>query len=180
MLRVAAIVVAMSAVVGLAEEKQGKLTPGQENMQQLKFLIGVWENESDDGISQVKYEWINNKSYIMLVAGDYREIFGWDLRDKEIVSWSFGTHGGQGTTSWAKEGDTWKGKPKSPLVNRWGKEFVRSRTMGVVGDAKLKTTWEIQEGSGDWKVITDVANKVAPKKEKRAKPKKSKKAVSEE
>jgi hypothetical protein len=175
MLRLAAFVVAMSVVVGLAEEEKSKLTPGQENMQQLKFLIGTWENESKKELPPMKIEWINNKSYIMLVAGYYREIYGWDLTDEEIVSWSFGTHGGQGMTSWTKDGDTWKGTPKAPLVNRWGTEFVRSRTMGIVDGGKLKTTWELREGD-DWKVITDVANKVAPKKGKRAKGKEAKKA----
>ena len=34
----------------------------------------------------------------MFHAGDYREVIGWDLVHERIVSWNYGTDGGQPST----------------------------------------------------------------------------------
>ncbi|MCU0959912.1 MAG: hypothetical protein MUF48_07380 [Pirellulaceae bacterium] len=92
--------------------------PGKQELQPLAFLIGNWQNSSDPNDRRT-YEWINNKSYIMFLLGDYREVIGWDLVHERIVSWSYGTDGGQGRGLWTRQGDTWTYTSRS-FLDRWG------------------------------------------------------------
>jgi hypothetical protein len=95
-----------------------RVPPGKEQLQQLAFVIGAWQNVADPKDRRV-FEWINNNSYIMFLWGDYREIIGWDLVHERIVSWGYGTDGGQGKGLWTKEGDTWRFMSRG-FLNRWG------------------------------------------------------------
>lgn len=101
-----------------AATAEARLPPGKEHLQELAFLIGTWQN-ADNPKDQRSFEWINNKSYIMFLAGDYREIIGWDLVHERIVSWGYGTDGGQGKGLWTKEGDQWKCVSRG-FLDRWG------------------------------------------------------------
>lgn len=96
------------AVLLAAEVAPAKgLSPGQIQMQDLAPLVGTWQNIQKE--SDVRsFEWINNKSYLMFKSGEYREIIGWDLVHERIVSWCFGTDGGQGTALWTREGEGWR------------------------------------------------------------------------
>ncbi len=97
---------------------EARVPPGKEHLQELAFLIGTWQN-AENPKDRRSFEWINKKSYIMFLAGDYREIIGWDLVHERIVSWGYGTDGGQGKGLWTKEGDQWKFVSRG-FLDRWG------------------------------------------------------------
>ena len=102
-------------------------------MKELAFLIGEWESEAEDGkVEEWSAHWINNRSYIMITAGDYREIVGWDLTGKHFTSWQFGTDGGQGKAVWTKHGDKWKVETKPYFLDRWGNKYRSEFTMQVI------------------------------------------------
>ena len=133
-----------SMVVGQAEKP---LSPGQQKMEELSFLIGTWQNVDKEDDTRV-YSWINNKSYIMFVAGQYREIIGWDLQHERIVSWCFGTDGGQGRSLWVKEGDNWRYTGRG-FLDRWGKPMrVYSMTIDLPDSDTLKFTGVATDADG--------------------------------
>jgi hypothetical protein len=127
------------------------LSPGQRRLQVLAFLIGDWETtDANGGVSRVSYEWMNNQSYIMFRSGDYKEITGWDLRARQIVSWCFGTHGGQGRSVWTIHDDNKITIQADPMFyDRYGWPLVSEMTIVRVDDDTLnlsgvfgKDTWE--------------------------------------
>lgn len=84
------------------------LSPGQEKMKALSFLIGEWESQSEEGSNgQMTCRWINNESFIEMRSGDYLEIYGWDPHEERYIGFGFGTHGGFGKLMWRQEGDVW-------------------------------------------------------------------------
>jgi len=87
---------------------QEELSPGQQKMQALSFMIGDWEYKDADGaVRKQSINWINNKSFIERREGNVREIFGWDLKNNQYTAWTFGGIGGHGQAVGAKKGDGW-------------------------------------------------------------------------
>jgi hypothetical protein len=127
------------------------LTPGQQAMQKLAFLIGEWENRKSDGTTErVSSRWINNESYMLTSIGDYTEIAGWDLEEKQIVSWGFGTHGGQGKYYWTQVDDkTWTCEAKPAFLDRHGKPFKSHNIFTIIDNDTLK----VELGTGDSRKI---------------------------
>ncbi len=125
------------------------LTPGQAAIRKLSFLIGEWENTKSNGATErVSSKWINNNSYMLTTIGDYTEIAGWDLEEKQIVSWGFGTHGGQGKYYWTQVDDkTWTCEAKPAFLDRNGKPFQSHNTFTIID----KDTLKIELGGGDSK-----------------------------
>jgi hypothetical protein len=139
--------------VNFANGQDANTPPGIQKMQALSGLVGTWRG--DDG-NVATYRWINNDSYIEMIAGDYREITGWDLTEKKIVSWGFGTHGGQGKHIWEQQDqNTWTRTCK--WLDRWGKEFTLESKV-VVNDDEM--SWNMKYGENELDPIN--AKRVAP------------------
>ena len=126
---------------------QEEIPPGKKHLQELAFLVGTWQNIDDEKDQRV-FQWINNQSYMMLSMGDYREIIGWDLVHECIVSWSYGTDGGQGRGLWTKEGNKWRFIARS-FLDRWGKPMQPfGVTIEQLDDTTMKITSLEQDANG--------------------------------
>lgn len=134
-------------------QAQQEPTPGQTHMKELAFIVGEWEVTDKDGKTKdMSIKWINNKSYISLIAEDYREIIGWDLTKKQFVTWAFGTHGGQAKMYWVKDGaSAWKIEAQPAFIVSSGKHLAWLATLtsvdkdtmtlvGVFGDGEFNNT----------------------------------------
>ena len=140
----------ITCLVSLANAQDKEIPPGQQKMEALSGLVGTWRGTSNKGKESVAtYKWINNKSYIEMIVGDYREIVGWDLTDEKIVSWGFGTHGGQGKVVWEREDEnTWS--RTTNWLDRWGKEAMVTSKVVLRGD---EMGWSIRYGENDLTTI---------------------------
>lgn len=133
---------------GRATRKR-KLSRGQEEMQQLEFLVGKWNRVDENGKTRRETsKWINNKSYMLFTLGqfEYTEVVGWDLQAQQIVSWAFGAGGMQGKLYWRKEGDSWHVEAKPAFYDRTGKPMVWKWTLRQIDDDTVKV--EGQTGPG--------------------------------
>ena len=120
----------LTLVVNFATAQDGNTPTGIERMKALSGLVGSWLGE---GGNVVTYKWINNKSYIEMIDGDYREITGWDFSEEKYVSWGFGTHGGHGKHIWRQEDqNTWT--RTCDWLNRWGQALPIETKMVLKGD----------------------------------------------
>jgi hypothetical protein len=122
-----------------AAKAEPEVPVGKIQLQQIAFLIGTWQNVADENDRRV-FEWINNQSYIMFHVGDYREVIGWDLVHERIVSWNYGTDGGQGRGLWVKEGDKWRCTTRS-FLDRWGNPMQPwAMTIEMLDENTMKQT----------------------------------------
>jgi uncharacterized protein (TIGR02246 family) len=91
-------------------------THPHEQLKQLEWLVGEWEDESPDVVVQQRYRWSEDGHYLLgnfvvqwkgrpSMKGDVR--IGWDPLTKQIKSWIFDTEGGYGEGLWTKVGDRW-------------------------------------------------------------------------
>lgn len=87
---------------------QDKLSPGQQKMKALSFMIGDWQFTNDDGeVRTQSISWINRKSFIERREGAVREVYGWDLEKNQYTAWTFGSEGGHGKAVGNKQGNGW-------------------------------------------------------------------------
>jgi len=128
-------------------------TPGQRQIQKLSSMVGEWEvTEKNGDASTMTISWINNKSFIELVHGEYREITRWDLVEKRFVTQAFGEVGGHAKYVWtAKEKGIWKLVAEPAYYVASGKAVPWSATIeqvdgdtmkfqGTFGDHKMENT----------------------------------------
>jgi uncharacterized protein (TIGR02246 family) len=91
-------------------------THPHEQLKQLEWLVGEWEDESPDVIVDHRFRWSDDGHYLLgtfvvqwqgrpAMKGDVR--IGWDPLTKQIKSWIFDTEGGYAEGAWAKVGDRW-------------------------------------------------------------------------
>lgn len=87
-----------------------------EHMQDLAWMIGDWNDQSEDASIRTKAEWSLNRGFIarkFAVSGEgLRELagieyIGWDPIKNQIRSSYFDSDGGYGTGVWRHEGNRW-------------------------------------------------------------------------
>lgn len=87
-----------------------------ENLQELAWLIGNWQDTDDNVDIDNQFTWDKYKNFIKqhftLKVLDHDELegiqyIGYDSADKKIHSWVFDSDGGVGQGSWTKDGDAW-------------------------------------------------------------------------
>lgn len=132
---------------------QDEPTIGQQKMEALSFMIGDWEYTDDEGkVRTQSVNWINNKSFIERREGSFREIYGWDLKEKQYTVWGFGGVGGHGQAVGTKTDDGWHFKYQpyflangTAVTNTWTVAPKDKDTVHIVGqfrnakvDRKLK------------------------------------------
>lgn len=125
-------------------------TAGDEQMQQLAWLIGDWVDESEDSLVLTSYRWTDNQNYILseftvhvaghpAMSGSQR--LTWDPLAKQIRSWVFDSEGGFGEGLWSRDGNQWIVKMRS--ITRDGK--VASATNIVTMLSKDRLTWQSRD-----------------------------------
>jgi hypothetical protein len=119
----------------------------EEQLKQLKWLIGDWVDESPEALVVTSYRWTDNQCYIVsefkvqiagrpVMTGTQR--IGWDPLAKKIRSWVFDSEGGFGEGIWTREGNQWIVKMTG--VTRDGK--IASSTNITTRVCKDRMTWQ--------------------------------------
>lgn len=103
-------------LVASARDWPAKPLSGQEQLQQLEWLIGEWVDENGETLVHTAYHWSADKHYLLseysvqrqgqpAVQGTQR--IGWDPRFQKLHSWTFDTAGGFSEGLWSRSGDQW-------------------------------------------------------------------------
>ena len=122
----------------------------EEQLKQLRWLIGDWVDESPEALVVTSYRWIDNQCYLLsefkvqiggrpVMTGTQR--IGWDPLAKQIRSWVFDSEGGFGQGIWSREGNQWIVKMTG--VTRDGK--VASATNITTRVSKHRMTWQSRD-----------------------------------
>jgi uncharacterized protein (TIGR02246 family) len=86
-------------------------------LQELGWIVGNWAAKSDGAKAQCRIRWIANKSFIQrdfsvqrdgVLASSGTQIVGWDPQSRAIVSWTFDSSGGHGTSRWTARPEGWR------------------------------------------------------------------------
>jgi uncharacterized protein (TIGR02246 family) len=123
---------------------------GEEQLNQLKWLIGDWVDEDPDALVETSYRWSENHHFILCdftvnlngqsaMTGTQR--IGWDPLAKTIRSWSFDSEGGFTEGMWSREGNQWI--IKTTGVSSDGK--AASSTSYLTRLRKHRLTWESRD-----------------------------------
>lgn len=147
----------MASARDLADEEN----TGQDQLQQLAWLIGDWVNESPDAVVETTYRWADNRFFILsdftvqiggkpAMTGSQR--IGWDPLTKQIHSWVFDSQGGFAEGDWTREGNRWIVKMRG--VTREGKPA--SSTNITTMSSKDRMTWQSRDRLIGGEKIPDV------------------------
>lgn len=108
------------------EIETGAATSNSEQLQDLAWLIGDWEDADENSNINLNFKWDKNNNFLIehfavKVLGREEltgiQIIGWDPGDQKIRSWVFDSDGGIREGSWSKEGDNWVANMKSTLAD---------------------------------------------------------------
>jgi len=122
----------------------------EEQLKQLRWMIGEWVDESPEALVMTSYRWTDNQCYILsefkvqiggrpVMTGSQR--IGWDPLAKKIRSWVFDSEGGFGEGSWTRDGNRWIVKRTG--VTRDGK--LASATNIITRVSKHRMTWQSRD-----------------------------------
>jgi len=136
----------MASARDLADEENS----GEDQLQQLAWLIGDWVDESPDAMVVTSYRWADNHRFILsdftvqiggnpAMTGSQR--FGWDPLTKQIRCWVFDSQGGFAEGAWTREGNRWIVKMSG--VTREGKPA--SSTNITTMSSKDRMTWQSRD-----------------------------------
>lgn len=98
------------------EDETSKPTSHFEELKELAWLVGNWEDEDNDIDVEYVVDWDLNKNFLVqefilsvldqeILSG--KQIIGWDPIEKGILSWIFDSDGGFGSCLWTKENSAW-------------------------------------------------------------------------
>lgn len=134
----------------------------QDNLANLDWLVGEWEDELPDDKFKVRnvFRW-NSKQTFMIrsfhvedgdeVVRQGTQIIGWDPVNERIRSWIFGNEGGFGEGFWVEENDGWLATLSGTMPNgsraivtqvlkRTGENSMTSQLIGAEIDGELQPT----------------------------------------
>ncbi len=133
-----------------ARDLPDQAATAEEQLDQLKWLIGEWVDEDPDDLVQTSYRWSTNHHFILCdftvdlsgqpaMTGTQR--IGWDPLAKTVRSWAFDSEGGFTEGIWSHEGDRWI--IKTTGVTNDGKSA--SATNYLTRLHKHRLTWESRD-----------------------------------
>jgi uncharacterized protein (TIGR02246 family) len=136
----------MASARDLADEENS----GEDQLQQLAWLIGDWIDESPDAMVVTSYRWADNHRFILgeftvqiggnpAMTGSQR--FGWDPLTKQIRCWVFDSQGGFAEGAWTREGNRWIVKMNG--VTRDGKPASSTNITTML--SKDRMTWQSRD-----------------------------------
>jgi uncharacterized protein (TIGR02246 family) len=136
----------MASARDLADEENS----GEDQLQQLAWLIGDWVDESPDAMVVTSYRWADNHRFILgdftvqiggnpAMTGSQR--FGWDPLTKQIRCWVFDSQGGFAEGAWTREGNRWIVKMNG--VTREGKSASSTNITTML--SKDRMTWQSRD-----------------------------------
>ena len=135
---------------------------GEEQLQQLEWLVGEWVDESPESLIVTNYHWTDNHQFLVgdfqvqiegrpVMSGSHR--IGWDPVEQKIRSWVFDTEGGFGQGLWTRNENAWIVKMTG--VTREGKTASSTNVTTKVG--KDRMTWLSRDRIIGNEVMPDIA-----------------------
>ncbi len=100
----------------VTNENSSETSSHYEQLKELNWLVGKWQDVEDDVEVNSLFAWKLNKNFLEQHFYVQREgkkeleglqTIGWDPIEKLIRSWIFDSEGGYGESFWQKEGDSW-------------------------------------------------------------------------
>ena len=88
----------------------------RDALQELEWLIGKWQDDSDEAVIETTCNWSPNEAFLIrsyvAVIGETvdrqgTQVIAWDANRQAIRSWNFDSTGGFGEAIWTKNGDEW-------------------------------------------------------------------------
>jgi uncharacterized protein (TIGR02246 family) len=137
-------------IMASARDLSDEENSGEDQLQQLAWLIGDWVDESPEALVVTSYRWTDNHRFILgdftvqvggnpAMTGSQR--FGWDPLTKQIRTWVFDSQGGFAEGAWTREGNRWIVKMSG--VTREGKPA--SSTNITTMHSKDRMTWQSRD-----------------------------------
>lgn len=98
----------------------------REALQPLEWLIGQWEDESEDVLCRSTFRWGRSDNFLIRSfytesadgeSSEGTQVIGWDPRARQIRSWTFNADGSFGEALWSRNGGDWLVKSTQTLVD---------------------------------------------------------------
>lgn len=146
----------------ITEDELPTIPAATERLQQLAWMIGSWENATDDGtVVKVSCEWAKNqtfmvRSFVVSIPGQDElsgiQIIGWDAATRKIRSWVFDSDGGFGEGIWTKKDQRWTINASATLPDGRRASSVTSVTL----DGKDSFTWQVTGREVDGEILPNL------------------------
>ena len=141
-------------------------------LQDLEWLIGTWEIESQGVVTQVTCRWVANKSFIerthKVSRGDEEissgiQLIGWNPQAEQIQSWIFSSDGGHAVGLWASREDGWQITTKGMLAD--GAETTAVNLLTPIDDNGF--SWQSTERTVGGETLPDTEEVVLKRARKK-------------
>lgn len=126
-------------------------------LRQLEWLMGSWQDESEDAIVESTTRWSTSgsfliRSYTVQNEGDEQihhgtQVIGWDPREGRIRSWVFDGDGSFGEGAWVRDGSDWIVRYVFTLTD--GRAGVATQIITPLSDDRLRVQMVGQEIEGE-------------------------------
>jgi uncharacterized protein (TIGR02246 family) len=129
-----------------------------EQLQQLTWMLGEWENESDDGIVKTHCKWSDDGNFLLRefdlkvegrIALRGTQRIGWDAQRKQFRMWVFDDRGGFAEGLLTRDGERWSTRASG--VRSDGQSV--SVTTAIMPLGKDRILWETLERSVGGEVV---------------------------
>jgi uncharacterized protein (TIGR02246 family) len=131
-------------------------------LQPLEWLVGEWIDEGRNEVVKAKFNWDENKSFLLEEFQVVREgsvdlkgtqRIGWDPQAKQVRSWIFDSAGGFGEAAWTPTDDGWIVKAKG--VRADGTSASATRTLSRADEDRV--IWSATERIDNGEQLPDLA-----------------------
>jgi uncharacterized protein (TIGR02246 family) len=119
-----------------------------EHLQELSWMLGEWENESDEAIVLTTCKWSKEGNFLLRefdikiegkVALSGTQRIAWDPQQKQFRLWVFDTGGGFGDGTVSRDGDRWVIKARG--VRSSGKSITATFVITLMNKDRIH--WQI-------------------------------------
>ncbi len=129
----------------------------RDKLQELAFLVGQWQDESDAASVSTTVRWGAGDSFLVrsyvvsveegepLLQGT--QVIGWDPRAEKFRSWSFDSEGAFGEGVWSRAGDEWVGRLTETLAD--GSLASATQVIRLLDNDTLEVTTVGREVAGE-------------------------------
>jgi uncharacterized protein (TIGR02246 family) len=133
----------------IRDEQPDEVSP-HEQLLQLKWMLGEWVNESDDGIVRTHCKWSDDGNFLLRefdvkvegrIALSGTQRIGWDAQRKQFRMWVFDDQGGFAEGLLSRDGQRWITKASG--VRSDGQSV--SVTTAIMPMGKDRILWETLE-----------------------------------
>jgi uncharacterized protein (TIGR02246 family) len=150
----------LSSVRDLPEPSDTSASPPYEQLKQLEWMVGEWEDTNLEAGVHLSCRWDENKSFLLqqYTVTQKDETFkltqriGWDPARGEIRSWFFDSTGGFGEGAWTRDGNQWVVEIAGVLLNG---EYGTSRNFWRFVDDN-SFVWEAKDRTAGDRPLPDV------------------------